>query len=62
MAKIVRHEFLGSRLWFWFQCMTVIGLPLAVLYLLDATVQIEEEVEDVDALLAPFRKGPWPWS
>ena len=37
MGKIVRHEFLGNRFWFWILFVSGIGLPLAILYLLDTT-------------------------
>ena len=57
MGTIVRHEFLGNWLWFWFLCVTMIGLPLALLYLLDATVRVEDQVEDPTALLEDFRAG-----
>jgi hypothetical protein len=33
MSKIVRYQFLGNRYWFWLLCVTVVGLPVAVLYL-----------------------------
>lgn len=57
VGKIVRHEFLGSRLYFWLLCVTGIGLPLAVLYLLHTTVGVEEELEDPTAFLESFKAG-----
>jgi len=29
MSKIVRHEFMGSWIYFWLLCITVIGIPVA---------------------------------
>jgi hypothetical protein len=55
MGTIVRHEFLGNRLWFWLLCVSGIGLPLAVLYLLDTVVKVKEEVPDAAAFLEAFR-------
>jgi len=54
-SKIAHHEFMGSWLLFWFFCVSIIGLPLALLYLLNGTVRIEEEVEDASRLLAVLR-------
>jgi hypothetical protein len=56
-SKIVRYEFLGSWLMFWLLCLSVIGLPLGVLYLLSGTVRIEEELEDPSRFIAEFRAG-----
>ena len=57
MGKIVRHEFLGNRFWFWFLWVTVIGIPMAILYLIDTTVRVEEELDDPTDFLEAFRAG-----
>ncbi len=57
MPKIVRWEFLGSWLLFWVLCITVIGIPLAILYLLNGTVRIEHEVSDPERFVTEFRSG-----
>ena len=57
MSKIVRYEFLGSWFLFWVFCITVVGIPLATLYLLSATVRIEEDLEDPQRFLEAFRAG-----
>jgi hypothetical protein len=54
-SKIVHFEFMGSWLLFWAFCISGIGLPLAVLYLLNGTVRIEEEVDDAGLFLEKFR-------
>jgi hypothetical protein len=55
MATISRYEFMGSWLYFWFLCVTLIGIPVAVLYLLNGTVRIEEEVSDAEQLADRLR-------
>jgi hypothetical protein len=55
MAKLIRHEFIGSWILFWLMCVTIIGLPLALLYLLNGTVRVEEEVTDPEAVLKRIR-------
>jgi hypothetical protein len=55
MSKIVRHEFMGSWIYFWLLCITVIGVPVAILYLLNGTLRIEDEVEDPEAFVSAFR-------
>ncbi len=57
MSKLVRYQFLGSWLVFWFECITVIGIPIAVLYLISSTVRVETEVENPEELVAAFRSG-----
>lgn len=57
MAKIIRYEFLGNWLLFWGLSITVIGIPLAILYLLSGTVRIEHEIDDPEQFVAQFRAG-----
>ena len=57
MAKIARFEFVGNTLLFWFLCMTGIGIPLAVIYLLSTTIRIEEEIDNPMEFLDQFRAG-----
>lgn len=57
MGTIVRHEFLGNPWLFWLMCLTVVGIPLAVLHLFDGMVQVHEDVEDPAASLRDFRAG-----
>lgn len=46
MSKIIRYEFMGSWLFFWLLCITVILIPVAILYLLSGTLRIEDEMTD----------------
>lgn len=55
MARVKYREFVGSVLWFWFLCCTVVGIPLALLYLIDRTVEVEEEVADPERMLKTIR-------
>jgi hypothetical protein len=59
MAKITRYEFMGSWVLFWAMCVSVIGLPVAVLYLVNATVRIEHELDDPERFVSEFRAGRW---
>lgn len=55
MGKIVRYEFLGNQTLFFILCLTVVGLPLAVLYLLQNIVVIEEKLENPSEFMECFR-------
>ncbi len=55
MSRMIRHEFAGSWLWFWLLCVSVIGLPLALLYLINGTVRIEDELDDAEQVMASVR-------
>lgn len=55
MSKIVRYEFLGSWLMFWLLCVTIIGIPLAILYLVNGTVRIEDELDEPELVLEKLR-------
>jgi hypothetical protein len=55
MSKIIRYEFMGSWLFFWFLCITVIGIPVAILYLLNGMLRIEDEMADPEQFVSAFR-------
>jgi len=59
MGKIVRYEFLGVPMLFWFMCITLIGIPMAILYLIGATVRIEERLDDPSEFLEKYRAGEY---
>ena len=40
---------------FWFAWVTVIGIPLAILYLINSTIVIQEDVADPEAVLDRLR-------
>ncbi len=37
MSRIVRYQFVGSWLWFWLLCITGVGIPFAILQLVNGT-------------------------
>ena len=57
ISKIVRYQFLGNYYWFWLLCVTVVGLPVPILYLLHGTIRIEEELDDPERFIEQFRAG-----
>jgi len=57
MSKIVRYEFEGSWILFWFLCVILIRIPYAVLYLLNGTVRIESDVDDPERLMQQLHAG-----
>ncbi len=57
MSKIVRYEFMGSWFYFWLLSITVIGIPLALLYLLSGTLRVESAMEDPERFVEQYRAG-----
>ena len=57
MSNVVRYEFVGNWLLFWLLCVTVIGVPIGVLYLMGATLRIETAMDDPEAFIAAYRAG-----
>jgi len=55
MDKIVRREFRGNWLLFWVLCLTGVGLPLALLYLINGMVEVHSECEDAEAAIEKIR-------
>lgn len=57
MAKIIRYQFMGSMLVFWFLCITGIGIPIAILYLINGTIRLEDEVLDPERFVEEYKAG-----
>lgn len=57
MGKIVRREFVGSRLLFSVLFLLGITLPVAIIYLLEATVTVEDEMENPEEFMTALRQG-----
>lgn len=55
MDKIVRREFTGSWLLFWFLSVTGIGIPIAVIYLINNTVEIHSRFKDGESAMDKIR-------
>ncbi len=51
MDRIKRRQFTGNWFWMYFLCLTIIGIPAAVLYLIESTIEVEYEVDDAEAFL-----------
>ena len=51
MDTITRREFKGNRLLFVLLCLSVIGIPSAIVYLIENTIDIKYDVDDADAFL-----------
>jgi hypothetical protein len=46
VATITQYKFLGSWIAFTILCLTIVGIPVALLYLLNSLVSVSEEVDD----------------
>jgi len=57
MPKIIRYQFMGSTFWFWLLCITTIGIPIALLYLLNGTIRVEHELKDPERFIEEFESG-----
>ncbi|MDZ7615401.1 MAG: hypothetical protein U1E05_00265 [Patescibacteria group bacterium] len=57
MDRIKRREFRGSRIWVSLLCLTVIGIPIALLHLIESTIEIEYELDDAEAFLKQHFAG-----
>jgi hypothetical protein len=55
MSKLTRYEFLGSWITFWVFCVTIVLIPMAILYLINRTVVVNEEIEDPQAFINAYR-------
>lgn len=54
MDKIKRREFTGNWLLVWLLGISGIGIPIAILYLLEHTIEIEYEVKDAEAFMDSY--------
>lgn len=57
MSKVVRYEFMGSWLIFWLLFISGVGLPFALLYLVDGTLRLDTEVDDPEKYVETYRKA-----
>lgn len=60
MSKIVRYEFMGSWVIFSILFLSGIGLPGAILYLLNGLISVETTMDDPEKFIEQFRAGKWP--
>ena len=57
MGRITRLEFIGNRPLFVLLCLSIIGIPSAILYALHTTVAIGEDVDNPTEFLDAFKQG-----
>ena len=57
MSKIIRYRFMGSWWWFWLLCVTIVGIPLGILYLRTGTVLLETDVDNPEQLAEDLYSG-----
>lgn len=56
MDRIKKREFVGSQILLVLLCLTGIGIPVAVVYLINSTIETEFEVEDANAFWESYKK------
>ncbi|MBI1851130.1 MAG: hypothetical protein HYR85_12370 [Planctomycetes bacterium] len=57
MARIVRREFMGNRFVFWILVAFPLAIPFAIIYFIESTVTVHEEVDEPEKFLDAFRAG-----
>ena len=57
MNKVIRRQFLGSWVLFFVLCISILGIPIAILYYKEQMVTVEEELENPSAFLDAYRAG-----
>ena len=57
MAKLTRREFVGNRFLLVMLFIIPLLFPLGILYLLEGTVAIEEDIDNPEEFLRAFRSG-----
>jgi len=55
MSTVSRYEFMGKLLYFWFLCITLVGIPIAIVYLINGTIRVEEQVNDAEQVADRLR-------
>ena len=55
MGMIVRREFLGKRWLLWLLFVVPLAFPLGIIYLVEGTVTVHEELDDPAAFIEKFR-------
>ena len=57
MSKIIRKEFMGSTAVFWLLCLTIVLIPIAIVYLREGTLTIEHGVDEPEEFINQYRSG-----
>ena len=61
MDRIRKREFTGNALVFWLLCLSGIGIPLAILYLVNGTIETEFDVDDAEGFWESYAKQKKWW-
>jgi len=48
---------MGSWVLFWLMCISGIGIPLAILYLVNGVIRVEQDIDDPERFLQAYRAG-----
>lgn len=59
MSRIVRFEFMGSWVIFSILFISGVGLPAAILYLINGLVLVETAIEDPEKFISEYKAGRW---
>ena len=51
MEKVTLRKFTGSWFRVYFLCATILGIPAAIIYIIESTVGIQHEVDDAEEFL-----------
>jgi len=57
MSKVVHYEFMGSWLIFGLLFLSGIGMPFAILYLLEGIIRTDTEIANPEEFVAALRSG-----
>ena len=57
MSKVVHYEFMGSWLIFGLLFLSGIGMPFAILYLLEGIIRTDTEIPNPEEFVAALRSG-----
>jgi len=57
MSKIVRYEFTGNWGVLLILCLSMVGIPIAIMYFLNGLVRIDTEMENPEEFLAAYKAG-----
>ena len=48
---------MGSTIVFWLLCVTIVLIPVAIVYLVNGTIRIENEVAEPEEFVDQYRSG-----
>jgi hypothetical protein len=57
MNKVIWRQFLGNWVLFWALCISILGIPIAILYYKQGMVIVEEELGNPIAFMEAYLEG-----